>query len=560
MASHRHIDRALLAAFAAVFLLSLFSLRFAARNTVMDGIFLGGVDLGGMSYAQASVVLADIELGLLNQPVQIEYKGVIEEATLADLGFSLNKEATVEQLQGVSYGDGVIDHFGARIVTLFSEIGAEPVVDFDSHRMAETLRGLYSNLQPPRDAELVVDGNGVSVVGHFNGARIDSQAVFEQVLPSLVALELPERIAVDAVSVQPAYLTSEAEADAEVLRGVLGRKITLSFAEFVNMERERTFTVTGDWLRVKEGETLFNEDFVGSILRSDMAPEIDREVQHAKIVTLPDGQGHAEVEGTARNGLSLNIEQTIELLKGAIENNAEYLEVAVDVEPGLIVNEVTDDEFVLVSQGVSGYWGSPWGRRYNIDKGLSEVLNNVVVPAGEEFSFNKTIGPIEKSYGWQDSLAIFGAEELIPVPGGGLCQVSTTLYRAALAADLEILEQSGHTLYITYYEEFGNGLDAAIYPGYKDFRFVNTMEGALLMQGYTEGDFGYLNIYGPAPEKEVELIGPIYSGRIPERYKDLIEFVDWNEIAWIQEVTHDNGTVEQNVILSRYKTAPRKLY
>lgn len=562
MNPHSKTNRNLALIMAFALLLSAFSMRMAARNTVIGGVAIGNFDLGGMSYAQASVLLADEEKNFLDETVQFEYGGVLHDVNLADLGFEIDEDATVEMLRDVSYGDGLIDHVGGRLVGTFGNVDLHPVVKLDRRKLIKELQSLYPALAAPKDAEIVIEGTDVQILGHKDGARIDVAAIESEILASLEHFELPGRVSVKAVVTQPGYLTSEAEADIEIVRSILGRDVTLQFHEYVNLVHESNAIVTGDWLAVKDGEILFNNVFIEDFLRNNMREMIDRPVQHAVLNSMPEegAYGYAEVEGTAREGLTLNAEASVDVISEALLAGESEIEIVVDREVGTIVNEASDDEFVLISQGVSGYWGSPWGRRYNINKGLSETLQNVVVMPGEEFSFNENLGPVEKQFGWQDSLAIFGAEELVPVPGGGLCQVSTTLYRAVLAADMEILEQSGHTLYITYYEEFGNGLDAAIYPGYKDFRFRNTTEGPILLQGFTDGDYGYLNIYGSSPDKEVELIGPIYSGRIPERYQDHFEFIDWNEIGWIQQVTYSDGTVEENPILSRYKTAPRKLY
>jgi vancomycin resistance protein YoaR len=92
-----------------------------------------------------------------------------------------------------------------------------------------------------------------------------------------------------------------------------------------------------------------------------------------------------------------------------------------------------------LSTGRSNFKGSGAGRKSNVRKALNERVNNIFVPAGAVFSFNDTLGTVSTGNGWQMALTIFDGVDLRPAPGGGICQASTTVYRAALAAGFPIM-------------------------------------------------------------------------------------------------------------------------
>ena len=213
-------------------------------------------------------------------------------------------------------------------------------------------------------------------------------------------------------------------------------------------------------------------------------------------------------------------------------------------------------ELTFLASGVSNWEGSPDGRDYNVRKGLNEKVNNIFLAPGEEYNFNENLGPVTNAAGWQNSLAIFRGSELIPVPGGGLCQVSTTVYRAAVNAGLEVTERSNHSLYVHYYKAYGEGLDAAIYPGSKNLKFVNNTGNYVLIQAYDDGDDGYVKIYGTPDGRSTDLVGPFYPNDIPSEWSDKIS-LNYNQIGWWYTIYDENGAVvEEKQLTGTYRSIP----
>jgi vancomycin resistance protein YoaR len=130
--------------------------------------------------------------------------------------------------------------------------------------------------------------------------------------------------------------------------------------------------------------------------------------------------------------------------------------------------------------------------RHQIGIGGDEALDGVVLTPGEEFSFNKTVGERTASAGYKEALIIVN-DEFVPGLGGGVCQVSSTLYNAVENANLTITERHPHSLEITYVPP---GQDATVAYPYLDFKFANNTSGLLLIRSSIHGNTLTFELYG----------------------------------------------------------------
>jgi vancomycin resistance protein YoaR len=147
----------------------------------------------------------------------------------------------------------------------------------------------------------------------------------------------------------------------------------------------------------------------------------------------------------------------------------------------------------LIASAETSFRGSPSNRVHNINTG-AQFLNGAIVPKGLEFSTVKTLGKVDGSTGYLPELVI-KENRTIPEYGGGLCQVSTTLFRAVLQAGLKVTERSNHSYRVSYYEP-PVGLDATIYLPKPDFKFLNDTPGYILVQSKVEGTKITFELYG----------------------------------------------------------------
>ena len=265
------------------------------------------------------------------------------------------------------------------------------------------------------------------------------------------------------------------------------------------------------------------------------------------------------IANVARSGQEIDVDQAVEQIQYALVYDTEETAVRLQEKNGVVRNATDKDlgDMVLLASGKSNFTGSTWSRSFNVRKALREHVNNTLVAPGETFSFNNTLdGPVSLGNGWAMAKIIVNGADLENAPGGGICQASTTVYRAILHAGFPVTERKSHSLYVTYYKEYGVGIDATIYPGQQDLVFTNDTDNYLLIQAYDDGYDAIVNIYGTPDGRSVELQGPYFAENAPEDLRVQDRKMSRNEIAWLQNVTYPNGEVVQNTIVSRYRTLP----
>ena len=169
-----------------------------------------------------------------------------------------------------------------------------------------------------------------------------------------------------------------------------------------------------------------------------------------------------------------------------------------DLEPS-ITREMLQSKFVLRGAYTNSFSDSTKNRKYNIRFG-AEKINGIILKPGDVFSANDTLGKRTRKNGWKNAGAYEGGE-VVQQPGGGVCQLSSTLYNAALYADMEIVERRNHSMPVHYVDR---GRDATINSigNIIDFKFRNNTSSDVIIMAYTTGNTLHMEIYGVPMEGE----------------------------------------------------------
>lgn len=308
--------------------------------------------------------------------------------------------------------------------------------------------------------------------------------------------------------------------------------------------------------QVEGGTALsFTPEFMDYILSTVSAAVLDPATDITLLEADATKTSRVTFEGVVKDGRELVPGLTEEMIEGALAQGESTAKgVMRDVE-GKIINETGLDlgPLNLLTEGKSSFWGSSPEREFNIRKALNERFNGILIPPGGEFSYVDFLGEIEYA-GWKQAYAIFKGTQLEPTPAGGVCQVSTTIYRAVLNAGLEVSEHRSHSLYVIYYQHFGDGLDATIFPGEQDFKFVNNTPNYMLIVAQEEGfKEAVIRFYGEDDGRSTELYGPYTASTQTDEVKTAIGApLGIGQIAWKYVITHADGTVETKWLLSDY--------
>ena len=236
------------------------------------------------------------------------------------------------------------------------------------------------------------------------------------------------------------------------------------------------------------------------------------------------------------------------------------------VQPKIDTTRVGDMGIVeLVSQGSSSFKGSPAERVHNIVNAAGK-FGHVVVAPGEEFSFNQNVGDVNSSNGFIDALVIAGDRTAVGI-GGGVCQVSTTAFRAAYEGGFPIVERWAHGYVVGWYGK--PGLDASIFTPNVDFRFRNDTEHFILVKSSWNEAKGTItfSIYGTKPDRTVEISEPVISNRQPApppSYQEdtSLKAGQMKQVDWAKEgidaivtrtIRYGDGKVKQEQLVSKYR-------
>ncbi len=222
----------------------------------------------------------------------------------------------------------------------------------------------------------------------------------------------------------------------------------------------------------------------------------------------------------------------------------------------------------LVASGKSLYYHSIPSRIYNIGLAASR-LNGTLIAPGEVFSFDAAVGDISSLTGYKQAYVISGGKTVLG-DGGGVCQVSTTLFRAALNAGLPIVERHQHAYRVGYYEEDSPpGIDAAIYTPTVDLKFTNDTGHYLLIQTVNDPDNLSLtfNLYGTKDGRHVTINAPVIlstSPAPPPLYQDdptlpqgTIKQIDFAaggmDVYFTRVVTKDGKILDNDKFVSNFR-------
>ena len=267
-------------------------------------------------------------------------------------------------------------------------------------------------------------------------------------------------------------------------------------------------------------------------------------------------------------GQTLDVTSTVSLIEQAATSEERSIPLPlIEIPPAISTKDVPNvASFDLIGEGTSNFSGSSAARIQNIGVGAAQ-FDGVLVAPGQTFSFNHYLGEVTAEKGYAESIIIWGNETRTDV-GGGLCQVSSTAFRAAFWAGVPVTERLPHLFRVSYYEP-PRGMDATIYSPYTDLKWVNDTEGFILIRTYMDTASKDLTFrfYGVDSGRTVEMDGP-HETRIkkpPEPlnrptstlYQGQKRQIEWAKDGMdvtVYRIVKENGQeVRRDEFFSRYK-------
>ena len=245
----------------------------------------------------------------------------------------------------------------------------------------------------------------------------------------------------------------------------------------------------------------------------DLARKVNSDPVDAKF-SITDGKVTTFTE--EKIGITLDAEKSLQTLISALTSKELPAQIALNYDskkPAINYGEVNNFGIsALIGEGTSNFKGSPSNRIHNI-KVATERYDGLLIKPGEEFSFVKALGEVDGDHGYLPELVIKNnATE--PEFGGGICQVSSTAFRAAIYSGLKITARRNHAYPVSYYNP--QGMDATVYVPNPDLRFVNNTPGYILIQTKIVGTVLTFDFYGTDDGRKTTVDGPTITERQPD--------------------------------------------
>ncbi len=516
---------------------------------ISPGISVSGVNVGGLKHQQAVNRLAEN----FKSPESIILVSEDNEYSIPtnEINLKYNYEESVNIAYQINRTDSFITDVISKLRTLITQPDIPVVYTLNDNTLHTHLSVIAGQLAiEPVEPKISITSDGIVITKGQTGKDVDTNELYNQVLGSIQEANF-QPIEIHVVTMDPRITDEQAEILKTKAENIAQKNVVLQY-EKVEIPLEQSEVVN---LLSFDG---INATSYDAILKK-VKKQVEREPQNA---AFQFQDGRVQEFKPARDGLKIDEKQFLENISNAyndIEENPEdkiVINIPLTItSPTITTNEVNDLGInELIGKGESTYRGSIASRVHNVNLAASK-FNGILVAPGEVFSFNETIGDISVYTGYKQAYVIMSGKTVLG-DGGGVCQVSTTMFRAALDAGLPIVERSPHSYRVGYYEQgYKAGLDATIYSPVTDLKFKNDTPRHILIQTISDPTNYYLafEIYGTSDGRVAEITNHYVSAPIPppeDLYIDdstlpegHVEQIDW--AAWGAKASFDY-TVERN--------------
>lgn len=524
--------------------------RLAFRGLIFPNVTVAGIKVGGMD-RETSLKL--INNYFLTNPNRVILRvGNKEIENVNEIKVERDFTWAVDQAFSVGRNGNTLTQLAEQLKTLSSTRSIRVPISYDQEELVSLVDEMANDInQSPIWPKLVANNDQVTVVTGKNGLEIEKELLIKEIverwsLPDKQMVDIPSRIV---------YVKENEEMvdkAVEALKKWGEKRLVLKQVGFeISLTQEEMMSLFG---LVDEK---IDKDQFGNLLARIQQP-VETEPRDAVFLFEGDEvkEFKPEIVGKVIDIPALK-ERLAEFLLTA---DKEVMEIPViESYPKIRAGDINNLGIKeLIGEGTSSFSHSIPGRVFNVNLAASRINSTIVAP-GEEFSFNAAVGDISRASGYQSAYIISGGKTVLG-DGGGVCQVSTTVFRAALNAGLPIVERKAHAYRVGYYEQDSKpGIDATVFNPTADFKFKNDTGNHILIQ--TKVDTVNLKmrvgIYGTKDGRVASVSVPKISSQTPPPatlYVDdptlpvgHLKQIDWS--AWGAKVSFNYKVVKEEKVL-----------
>lgn len=514
--------------------LLIFFYNFSFRDKIFPHTYIGAVNLGGKTQSQAEEILKGQMEQAGKSSVELSFNDTKWQIGSNDIDLKYDPQKSVGEAWHVGREGGFGEIVLEQLKSVFSSNRQMASFDYNQSKLNGKILEMADKVNiNEHDASVRVEGLEPVVVSEQSGRKLDFNSTQKAILDTFGGLKNQGQIALPVNEVQPKVTAAAAKIAADEVKNILSNEIALSsdkknytlaakdfapWLEFIGTPPpQNSAKIDLKNIGRQEGVQSWNlavaVNFapLGDYLNS-ISGEINQDPQDAKF-QVQDGQVTAFQ--LSQTGYQLDQNQAKNLISAAILGSTKTVKLPIKVTQPEITSDSASAMGLteLVGEGKTSWRGSPSNRIHNLSLG-AEKLSGIIVKPGEEFSTVKAIGYIGASTGFLPELVIKNSTQVVPDYGGGLCQVSTTLFRAALNSGLKITDRTPHSFRVSYYEP-PVGMDATIYDPAPDFKFVNNYSTPILIWGMAGSNTLTFQIYGTKDGRQIDISTPVVSNYVP---------------------------------------------
>jgi len=479
------------------FVITTFQLMYNGR--IFPGVNVGNINIGGLTVDEAEIRLTQSHRFSGSNHLILKYLNENISVEVAKLGIRLDAASTAKEAFQFGRSFPVEKWVWQQVFIFAPHIDLTPVFIFDEQVAVDLLREIGNKRdQPLIEAGLKVDGTRVAATtGQTGQALVMNTSLaaireyFIKSKPGIIDLLVNEQ--------HPSMI--DANEYIPLAQKILDQPFIIETPEG-DGHLKRIWTITPKNLapmlvfKISERETSsiipqINEEYLAGMLES-ISEQVASAPENPRFI-FNDDTRNLDLLSKGKNGRTLDTKASIEIIQNALANGDHQAILSMDYRSPEVSDSSSAQELgitELVRQESSYFYGSDQARIHNIETAANQ-FHGLLVPPGEVFSIANAMGEISLDSGYSEALIIYNGKTIEGV-GGGVCQVSTTLFRTAFFTGFPIVERHPHAYRVSYYEKVaGNirdsnlaGLDATVYIPLVDLKFKNDTPYWLLMETY----------------------------------------------------------------------------
>ena len=488
-----------------------FNLVYAKK--IIPGVKIAGIDVGGMTFESAKKVLEENEKNI-SEELKLKFEDKEFPLKRNDIGLTYDWEDSVVRCFDVGRSGNFFIDTKDKIVTPFKGLSIPASYDYDDDSFGIKLSVIRReiNLEPQNSKFYLEDGE-LSISPSSNGRKLLEEDFHKDINLSFGSLDFSDKI-IPVQIIEPEIIEKDVELFREAIEEIISEDLVINFEEKKwTLDSEKILNLIGFEKNEKEKRVkMILDKSAFRDLANGLAAEVNESPKGEVVST--DGNKVLEFRIT-KEGKELDEEKFKEDLKSAIFDDRKNVSLVLKN-----VDDSSDKEKYgissLIGEGTSHFAGSTAERIHNIILAAGNISGSLV-PPGAVYSMNKSVGPIDYQHGFKSAFIIKGGRTVLG-EGGGVCQTSTTLFRAILNSGLPIVSRYPHAYRVGYYEQdMPVGFDAAIFQPSWDFKFKNDTNAYVLIQAHSNLSENSLTfkIYGTPDGRSVEISEPVVTDQSP---------------------------------------------